>query len=208
MKTPVDIHTWARRPHYEFFKTFDDPFFSLTAGVDCRAMLQRSGRRGSSVFLEYLHASLRAANAVDEFCYRMEGDGVVRYHHVNASTTMARDDGTFGFVDIPYDPGFDAFAAGAATLMEAAKSAGDLRPDDHIEDVIHYTAVPWLHFTGITHPRRFRTGDSIPKISFGKFLRSGDGVPMPVSVQVHHALMDARHVARFFEAFQTFMDEG
>ena len=208
MKTPVDIHTWARRPHYEFFKTFDDPFFSLTAEVDCRAMLQRSEQRGSSVFLEYLHASLRAANAIDEFCYRMEGDGVVRYHRVNASTTMARNDGTFGFVDIPYDPDFSAFAAGAATLMEAAKTAVDLRPDEHINDVIHYTSVPWLHFTGITHPRRFRTGDSIPKISFGKFTSDGHRTPMPVSVLVHHSLVDARHVAGFFKTFQTLLDKG
>jgi chloramphenicol O-acetyltransferase type A len=39
--------------------------------------------------------------------------------------------------------------------------------------------------------------DSVPKIAFGRFTRIGETVQLPMSVEVHHALMDGLHVGRF-----------
>lgn len=43
--------------------------------------------------------------------------------------------------------------------------------------------------------------DIAPKICFGKFTDSSNVKQMPVSMHVHHALMDAYHVAQFVEVF-------
>ncbi|MCB0574850.1 MAG: hypothetical protein KDC61_09825 [Saprospiraceae bacterium] len=48
----------------------------------------------------------------------------------------------------------------------------------------------------------------MPKIVFGKYFASGDRLLMPVSVEVHHALMDGLHAGRFFGRFQQVLEEG
>ena len=45
----------------------------------------------------------------------------------------------------------------------------------------------------------FSLGDSVPKISTGKYFRNGERLMMPVSVTCHHGLMDGYHVAQFIE---------
>ena len=66
-------------------------------------------------------------------------------------------------------------------------------------NAIHYSAVPWLVFTDMKHPTNMRSGDSVPKISTGKYFREGEKLLLPVSVTCHHGLMDGYHVAKFIE---------
>ncbi|HAI84531.1 MAG TPA: chloramphenicol acetyltransferase, partial [Chitinophagaceae bacterium] len=56
-------------------------------------------------------------------------------------------------------------------------------------------------FTSLSHARSFSFADSCPKISFGKMTVNQDKRTMPVSVHVHHALMDGYHVAQFIDLF-------
>jgi len=207
MKTIVDTSTWARRPHFEFFKGFDDPFFSLTATVDCAALRKRAKACNHSVFLSYLHAALRAINSLEAFRLRLENDNVILYDKIDVFSTAARPDGTFGFAFIEYFQDITTFIEQASASLEATRQAHDLRPDASRHNVVHSTVIPWLHFTGVTHPKHFGNRDSIPKLSFGKIIEDGIKRPMPVSIQAHHALLDARHVGEFFEYFQTLMDE-
>jgi chloramphenicol O-acetyltransferase type A len=68
--------------------------------------------------------------------------------------------------------------------------------------------IPWVAFTSFAHARRHGTEDSVPKIVFGKRHERGGRHRMPVSVEVHHALVDGLHVGRFFEGFQERLDRG
>jgi chloramphenicol O-acetyltransferase type A len=47
----------------------------------------------------------------------------------------------------------------------------------------------------------------VPKIVFGRHREAGGRRWMPVSVEVHHALVDGLHVGRFFERFQALLDD-
>jgi len=51
-------------------------------------------------------------------------------------------------------------------------------------------------------------GDSIPRIVFGRCVREGKCMKMPVSVEVHHALVDGLDVARFYERFAANLDRA
>jgi chloramphenicol O-acetyltransferase type A len=69
--------------------------------------------------------------------------------------------------------------------------------------VIHFSAVPWLDFTSVSHARSFSFPDSCPKITFGKAVEEAPGrKSMAVSVHVHHGLVDGSHVGLFAERFQ------
>ena len=74
-------------------------------------------------------------------------------------------------------------------------------------DVIHYSSIPWVKFTGLTHARSFTFPDSVPKISFGKCANVDGRMVMPVSVNAHHGLVDGLHVGLFFQRFQELLNQ-
>ncbi|MDN3724202.1 CatA-like O-acetyltransferase [Aequorivita sp. SDUM287046] len=76
-----------------------------------------------------------------------------------------------------------------------------------IIESIHFSAIPWIDFTSISHARSFSHPDSCPKISFGKMTETNGRKSMPISIHGHHALMDGYHVGQFIDQFQKLMSE-
>lgn len=202
MRHPLHLATWSRRAHFEFFRSFDEPFFGVCAEVDCTRAYETAKTRNCSFFLYYLHASLVAANMVESFRYRILDGKVWIYDQVNASPTINRPDGTFGFAYMNFETDFDTFLINARLEMERVKHSPGLEPAIAGENVIHYSALPWIRFTAVSHARSFNRQDSIPKITFGKMTEVEDRKILPVSVHVHHGLMDGYHVGLFLDHFQ------
>ncbi len=42
MKTPIDLATWNRREHYNLFKQYEVPFWSVSANYQRRSSVQRA----------------------------------------------------------------------------------------------------------------------------------------------------------------------
>jgi chloramphenicol O-acetyltransferase type A len=205
----LDIGNWHRRHQYEFFKDYELPCFNLCANVDVSKLYAWSREDGGpSFFLASFYLSLRAANEIEPFRYRLDGDAVLVHDIIHGGTTVMRDDETFGFAYFDYDSSYTRFEAAGLQILERARLAsGDLEDRPEASDLIYYSIIPWVHFTSFAHARRLRKSDSIPKIVFGKHSdRAGERL-MPVSVEVHHALMDGLDVGRFFERFQALLDD-
>lgn len=206
MKQQLDINTWARKDHYHFFSQFEEPFFGVCVHVDCTRAYYVSKAYGYSFFLYYLHKAMVAMNLVEPFRYRIIDKQVWIYDHIDPSPTINRPDGTFGFAYFPYHPDFETFAAAARTETEKVQNTTGLVPAVSGENVVHCSSMPWINFTGLSHARSFSFPDSCPKISFGKMTDNDGKMTMPVSVHVHHALMDGYHVGQFLEEFQKHLD--
>lgn len=202
MKTLLDIENWSRKDQFRFFSRFEEPFFGVTIPINCGHAYQICKAKGYSFFLYYLHASLKAANETEPFRYIIEQDQVFVYDQINASATIDRPDGSFGFSYIDYHPDFIAFSSHAKKVIEEVRNSTGLIPAISGENVIHYSSIPWLNFTAISHARCFSYKDSCPKITFGKMTEQNGVQQMPVSIHVHHALMDGWHVAQFADRFQ------
>jgi chloramphenicol O-acetyltransferase type A len=199
----LDIENWPRRDHFKFFSQFEDPFFGVCVEVDCFKSYENAKLSGQSFFLKYLHASLVAVNEVEPFKYRITEDEVWIYDQVNASPTINRPDSTFGFAYMDYFEDFKKFSAAAQVEIERVQNSTGLVPAGSGQNVIHYSSVPWLNFSAISHARSFSFKDSCSKISLRKL---SENKRMPVSVHVHHALMDGFHVGQFVEAFQDILN--
>ena len=206
MKQLLNIEEWSRKDHFTFFKEFEEPFFGICATVDCTAAFNYCRENDVSFFLFYLHCSLRAANETTPFRYRINENQVFVYEQVNASPTINRPDGSFGFSYMDYEPDFNRFAEMAKLEIERIQNSRGLTPAVSGENVIHYSSIPWINFTALSHARSFRFKDSSPKISFGKMTEENNRRKMPVSVHVHHALMDGYDVGRHFELFETLLN--
>ncbi len=202
----IDINSWNRKAHYEFFKTFEEAFFGVSVDVDCTIAYQEAKNNGVSFFLFYLHKALLSANHVEPFKYRILNDRVIMHDKVNAASTINRPDGTFGFSNIEFYHDFETFQKNANNVVEQVRNSSDLLPSSESDNVIHFSALPWIKFTSVSHARKFSLQDSCPKISFGKITESNGQRSMPFSVHVHHALMDGYHLGLFIEEFQRLMN--
>ncbi|MDZ4747346.1 MAG: chloramphenicol acetyltransferase [Saprospiraceae bacterium] len=208
MKHKIDLENWARIDHFRFFRQFEEPFFGVTVEIDCTKAYHACKARDCSFFLYYLHKSLLAANYVEPFRYRIIDEEVYVYDQVNASPTINRPDGTFGFAYMNFEQDFHIFLINARIEMERVRHAKGLAPAIAGENVIHYSSLPWINFTAVSHARSFSFKDSIPKITFGKMKETDGKKLMPVSIHVHHALMDGWHVGQFLDHYQMVMDQG
>lgn len=202
----LDIEKWSRKDHFLFFSKFEEPFFGVTVMVDCTKAYQNAKSNGSSFFLYYLHAALQAANSIEPFRYRIKDGNVLIYEKIDASPTINRENGTFGFSYMDYHEDFTDFEQSAKLEIESVKKSTGLNPAGSGENVIHFSSIPWINFTSISHARSFSFPDSCPKISFGKISDRIGIKTMPVSIHVHHALMDGFHVSQFIDEFQKLLD--
>jgi len=205
MKRKLPLETWDRKPHFDFFRAFDEPYHGVCVRVDCTQLYQFAKQKGASVFLCYLHCSLAAAQEIQPFKYRIEGDGVVIYDQIDAGSTVARANGTFGYGYFPYLPQLDDFLISANREVERVRASSDLERSE-ATNLIRYSALPWLDFTSLSHARMFSRPDSCPRISFGKITETAGQKSMPVSIHVHHALVDGRDVGNYIEGFQDLLN--
>ncbi len=206
MKKRIDIDNWNRKEHFLFFSKFEEPFFGVTIKVDCTSAYMKAKEKGVSFFLYYLYRALKAANDVENFRYRIIENQVFEFEKVNASPTINRPNGTFGFAYMDYFEDEKYFYEKALEEIENVKNTISLLPAVSSENVIHFSAIPWLDFTSISHARSFSHPDSCTKISFGKMTEINGKREMAISIHGHHALMDGVHVGLFVDKFQVLLN--
>lgn len=203
-----DIERWDRKEHFLFFKDFEEPFFGLTFNADVTQLYDYCQKENISFYAGYLYAILKTVNQIKEFRLRIkEDETVVLYDSIGASTTVNRLNNTFGFSHVDYKNDFEAFTISLKKEIARVEANNKLISNEKGDDVIYFSALPWVKFTSLSHARSFSRRESVPRISVGKMYTSGTKRYMPVSVHVHHAMMDGYHVGLFVEKLQQILDE-
>jgi chloramphenicol O-acetyltransferase len=199
----IDPKTTARAHHFEHFRTYDLPYTNLTAPVELTELVTRCRAQKGSLFAHTLFAISRAANQIEELRQRIQGDQIIEYDAVHPAFTTLLHDNTIRFCPTPFTDDRETFIREVERSSERAKDSKGVVLEPHVarEDLLYVSAIPWLSFTSIQHPARSKHDDSVPRIAWGKVTEPTPGkYQMPLSLQVHHALVDGLHMARFFEA--------
>jgi chloramphenicol O-acetyltransferase type A len=207
MKQKLNLETWNRKEHFLFFKQMEEPFFGVMITIDCSIAYEKSKELGVSFFTYYLHKTLVAVNSIEPFRYRILNDEVFIFDRIDASATIMRDDKTFGFSQIEFSDDLMQFAENTKNEIARIQATSGLFTREYSENLIHFSAMPWINFTSFSHARSFTWPDSCPKISFGKMMDENGKKTMSMSVHVHHGLMDGYHVGEFLTFFQELMNE-
>jgi chloramphenicol O-acetyltransferase type A len=205
----LDLDSWHRRHHFAYFKQYELPFFNVCGELDVSCLLGLTHtKNGPSFSMAAFYAALRAANDIEPLRYRIRDDAVLVHDVIHGGTTVLREDRSFGFAYFDYLPDFSAFAiAGQASVERSRARTGELDDQASRDDLIHFSVVPWISFSSISHARRLPPRDSIPKIVFGKHHQHRGRRTMPVSVEVHHALVDGLDVGEFFARLQSLLED-
>lgn len=206
MGQSIDLRSWNRRAHYEHFRRYQQPFFSVCVNVDATRLWRRSKSAGGPpFFLSSLFLMLRAANATEAFRLRLRKRGVWRHESLAVGPTLLKPDHTFTFTRIEPATTLKRFIASGRKAMAESQASQDLDPNPGDDDIVYHSSLPWLRFTAFTNA--IGGDDSIPRIVFGQCAKEGRRFLMPMSVEVHHALVDGLDVARFVERLETELSE-
>ncbi|MFT4753070.1 MAG: chloramphenicol O-acetyltransferase type A [Salibacteraceae bacterium] len=200
--TVENPNKWARKSTFEFFKTFDIPFFNVTANVDVQILKEYCDTHSLSFLNACLFLSQKTISQIPNFRYRFVDNEIRLYEKTQAGCTILLDDQSFAFCYFPMDDELQGYVQNADKNIQALKSNPDFAPRDGDANMIFYSVLPWVSFTSFQHARRFEKEDSIPRIVFGKYFKQNQQLCMPVSVEVHHSFVDGLHIGQYFEIFQ------
>lgn len=198
----LDLANWSRRELFEFFIDYTDPYFNICARVDVAKLVALVRERNIKISLALHYFALRIANEIEPFRYRLKDREVVVYDVVNGGTTILLPNESFSYAYFDYQRDFQKFVDDMGkSVADLMAGSGALKPTMR-DDVIYHTSLPWISFTSFAHARNKGRGESIPRFVFGKFMAENDRLMMPISVEVHHALMDGLHVGRFLSQLE------
>lgn len=198
----IDLETYPRRSHYEFFRHLAYPYVGFTANVDVTRPLAKAKALDGSGFLACLWVIARAANAVPELRQRVVGARIVEFDYCDTAHTVAMPDNTFCNCHTDTQVDFETFLREGRIAQEEAKTRhGFVSTTQDETPLIFVSCVPWIAFTQVIQPAPI-PADYNPRIVLGKYDRKADGrVEMPLAIQANHALVDGRHLGEFYRYF-------
>lgn len=206
MKKIIDLTTYPRRSHFEYFSTLAYPYVGFTANVDVTNLICFAKAKGGSSFHAILWAAAKAANAVPELRQRIVDGQIVEFDHCNVGYTVALEDKTFCNCYTETRMPMEEFFVDARRRQEEAKKhPGFVNPDEDETGLIFTSCVPWVAFTQCIQPAPI-PADCNPRIVFGKYIKEGDRTLMPLHIQCNHALVDGYHLSEFYRIFQEIND--
>lgn len=196
----VDMETYARKSHFEYFDRLAYPYVGVTVNVDITELSRTVKGNNLPFFLTTCYCVSQAANKVPEFRQRIVEHQIVEYEYCRTSHTVALEDGTYCFCDLNSNCPFEEYVDYAKQEQENAKKRRSIHESwEEALEKIFISTLPWLSYTALINPTPV-PADSNPRITWGKYFVQNDKVLLPVSVLCHHALVDGLHIAAFYDA--------
>jgi chloramphenicol O-acetyltransferase type A len=199
----INISSWYRKEHFEFYTSFKQPFFNVCATVDVTKTLNYCKENQLSFFICSLFLLGYTADQIEPFRFRINNHEVNVHDESELSCTVLNNDDSFSFCEFGACNNFDLFYQQANQQLAKIKNGNkSLKVSNKKDNQIFCSVLPWLHFTSFSHAQKQSEHDSTPRIVMGKYKKIHNEIAMPVSVEVHHALVDGLHVAQYFEQLQ------
>ncbi len=194
----IDMETYPRKAHFSYFSSMAYPYVGATVQMDITDYLRKIKARKDPVFLSLLYDASHAANAVRELRYRIKEGKLIEYEWCRSSYTLMLDNGTYCYCALDARKPRAEFLAYGAAEQEKAKERAIFADSEDSGDLFFVSCVPWLSYTGLTQPVP-DPPDSNPRLTWGKFYEQGDKIMLPFTLLAHHALLDGKDIAAFYE---------
>lgn len=198
MKTVINMDTYPRKAHFDYFRTMAYPYVGVTANVDVTAFLPAVKAAKQSFFLATLYSVMGAANAIPAFRQRIEGDGIVEYDYSTASCVILKEDESYAYCTLDGRMPLGDFLTLSAQKIDETKRGGGLEENEEVVSQLFISCLPWLNYTSLIQALP-SPADSNLRISWGQYVEENGKITLPLTVLGHHALIDGLHIARFYQ---------
>ncbi len=198
-KTRIDMNTYRRKAHFDYFRSLAFPYVGVTVEVDITDFRRVTKEKGCNFFHSFLWCASQAANLIPEMRQRQVDDYIVEYDFCVTSHTVGKEDGTYVYCDLCADCAYLDYLPYAAAEQEKARRSGDIdRAPGEEEGLLFISTVTKIAQTALIQPVNI-PADSNPRITWGKFFEREGKTLIPVSLLCNHALVDGLHITQFYE---------
>ena len=204
----IDFDQWPRKQHFELFQNFTQPYFNVCVKLRAKKLYTACKQTNRAFFHGYVYCLLKACHEYEPMMLRIVNQKPYYLNTTRASVVELADDDSFRFSYFRQHNSLNEFANKAKAISHKAKLnplfSDAFAATEGQADLIHVSVLPWLNFSSFSHA--FTQGQScgIPKFVFGQY--NPNTGEMPLSIDVHHALLDGLHVAKFVQQLQHTFD--
>lgn len=200
------VENYYRQQHFDFFRTYEMPFYTITFNLDTTAVVEFAKEHGYSVYLTQCYLFARGMSRVEDFRYRVVDDRIALYDHLEIAATLPAPGGAFSFARFDHDPDLGSFLARAEEVSRRAKQTATLEATAEGNTIL-FTAVPGVRFTGFTHATPADRTDGRARVAFGRFFEDDGRLLVPVGLGVNHIFIDGVALGRLVEEAQAEFDD-
>ena len=204
MAKHIDMASYPRKAHFDYFRTLANPYMGVTVETDVTDAVAACRNKDRSFFLSVLHCAALAADDIPEFRQRIDGSGIIEYDECPTSHIELLENGSYCYCTLYHHMDIEEYYKDARKRQAAAKKAATIEEDENVDSMYFISCIPSLSYSALVQP----TGsDSNPRITWGGYREVNGRLIMPVSVLVHHSLMDGMQLTEFYRGLEARMSK-
>jgi chloramphenicol O-acetyltransferase type A len=206
IKTEINLQNYARKGMFDVFANKQIPVFSTTFTLDITHFKKSIANQKLKFFITISHVLSCVVNNIPAFKHRIIEGKLFEFDVIHPGyTVLLQDQQTFSFCASTFNVDFNTYYQGALLDIEKVLTTIDVSNNDK-NHLFFITAIPWFSFTSFSHPYDPENG-AIPIITLGKYYAENGQLKLPLSIQVHHGVIDGVHVGQFYEQLQTLLNQ-
>jgi chloramphenicol O-acetyltransferase type A len=194
----IDLEHWDRKEFYLHF--INEVVCSYSVHVD----LDISPLKGHKLYPAMLWLLTDTVNDFEEFRTHLSPGGVGIFDRMSPSYTVFNPDHhNFSCIWTEFCPDYPEFLERYREDGEKYRFSRRFAPKEGKPDnTFDVSMIPWLTFSAF-HIQVHDSGTYLlPIFTMGKTFERDGRTLLPLSIQVHHAVCDGYHVARFTDTLQ------
>lgn len=202
--TVINLEEWERTEVFEHYLA-QQTSFSMTKEIEITPLYNYLKENEHSFYLGFIYLMTTIANQEINFRMSFNNQGQFGYWETLSPlyTIFDKETQQFSTIATDYSRDFDTFKRNYLADLAMFSNTGKLFPQKSLpENVINISMIPWTTFTGFNLNVNNGQNYLLPIVTGGKFTFQDDKIFLPISLQVHHAVCDGFHAAKFLNQFE------
>ena len=210
MEKKVDLNTWERKEIFDFFSEISNPFYMVSFRQNVSRLYKYTKQNHISFYYALVYLCTKAINSIPAFHYAIRQSEIYYLpERIPSFTDMKKDSEFFHIVTMPCEDSMIEFCNKAGERSQ--RQSVFLEKNLECDSLIYFSCIPWVDVTALTNERDMSApqakDDAIPRITWGKYVSSGDQLELGMSIEVNHRLVDGIHIGQFAEALTRSIEE-
>lgn len=205
----IDKQNWKRKEYFEHYFSNVPCTYSMTVNLDITTLLSTIKERGIKLYPVMIYGISSIVNKHEEFRMSIDESGHIGFFdELNPCYTIFhKDDETFSDIWTVFSTDFKTFYK---CYLEDMQHFGNIKGmmGKPVQDsnIFTISCIPWAKFTSFHLNLEKGYHYLLPIFTLGQYYCENGQVVIPLSIQVHHAVCDGFHIARFTNELQEWIE--
>lgn len=206
----MDVERFSKRQeHFRHYFSEVPCTYSMTVELDVSVLRKKLRLACKKFYPTMIYGISRLVNTHEEFRFYLDSEQKLRcYDLLHPSYTIFHPESeTFSCLWTAYNPDFEPFYQ--AYEQDFQRYGGmegfSVKPKEP-PNLFCISCIPWTSFQGFHLNIKDSWEYFQPVFTMGKYREQEGRLLLPLAIQVHHAVCDGYHTARFVNELQHWMD--